>query len=101
MGFDQDHHDCQPSILPELLRRTLSLLEFYARIDNREQELFELRLALIRAIRRFEADGDATAAAAKGEEPAYPIRDGPQNRKQPTGESMAAPHLDRQLESKG
>ena len=57
MVFSQSHHHPgSSSILPELLRRTLSLIEFYGQIDGKEQELFELRLALIRAIDRLKAD---------------------------------------------
>jgi hypothetical protein len=96
MGSSQNHHVAQASILPELLRRTLSLLEFYGQIDGKEQELFEVRLALIRAIDRLAADEAANAAAARGEEPASGTGDGLPHRKQPAGE-----HIDSIIQKSG
>ena len=97
MGFSQSHRPGSTSILPELLRRTLSLIEFYGQIDGKEQDLFELRLALIRAIDRLKADQDFNAAAARGEEPPSTTRHGFPHRKQPTAETMNTAHLSEDL----
>ena len=95
MGFIENQNSPSSSILPELLRRTLSLIEFYGRIDGKEQDLFELRLALIRAIDRLEADQASNAAAARGEESTSTDHDGLPHRKQPAGETIDTTQLDR------
>ena len=67
------------SILCELLRRTLSLVEYYGRLETSETSLFELKLALIRTIERLEEEQASRAAAAAGQEPdpALAFRKGP------------------------
>ena len=97
MGFIENQNVASSSILPELLRRTLSLIEFYGRIDGKEQDLFELRLGLIRASDRLEADQASSAAAARGEESASTDRDGLPRRKQPAGETIDSTQLNREL----
>jgi len=91
----KNENSASSSILPELLRRPLSLIEFYGRIDGKEQDPFELRLALIGAIDRFEADQASSATAARGEESASTDRDGLPRRKQPAAETIDTTQLDR------
>jgi hypothetical protein len=56
-------------ILCELLRRTLSLVEYYGRLESNEASLFELKLVLIRTVERLECEQAARAAADLGREP--------------------------------
>ena len=72
MGFIENRIAASSLILPELLRRTVSLIEFYGRIDGKEQDLFELRLALIRAIDRLEADQVSSAPRPEAKSPLPP-----------------------------
>lgn len=70
MGSQND--PCESSsILCELLRRTLSLVEYYGRLESTEESLFELKLALIRTIERLEVEQAGRAAATKGKDPDY------------------------------
>lgn len=65
------------SVLCELLRRTLSLVEYYGRLETNEASLFELKLALTRTIKRLESEQAAQAVAAKGQELELPMRKAP------------------------
>jgi hypothetical protein len=70
MGSHRDS-DESSSVLHELLCRTLSLVEYYGRLETSEASLFELKLALIRTIERLEFEQTGKAAAAKGQELEY------------------------------
>lgn len=61
------------SILCELLRRTLSLVEYYGRLESSESALFELKLALIRTIERLEVEQARRVSAAKEQVPDYAL----------------------------
>lgn len=95
MGSPNDPHECS-SVLCELLRRTLSLVEYYGRLETSESSLFELKLALIRTIERLEIEQAGRAAADEGREPgkALPLR------KAPHGEAINAADLDKELDQK-
>ena len=81
------------SVLCELLRRTLSLVEYYGRLETDEASLFELKLALVRTIERLEYER-ASRAADRGREYELP------SRKQPQGEGIDTNYLERELHKK-
>ncbi len=93
MGSQSDPH-ASSSVLCELLRRTLSLVEYYGRIETNESSLFELKLALIRTIERLEVEQAVRAAAAKGQEPGHVLS----SRKAPHGETIDTTHLEKELD---
>jgi hypothetical protein len=95
MGSPSDPRESS-SILCELLRRTLSLVEYYGRLESNETSLFELKLALIRTIERLEIEQAGTAHAAKGQEPDYAATP----RKAPRREAIDTTDLDKQLGKK-
>jgi hypothetical protein len=88
MGSHSDS-DESFSVLHELLRRTLSLVEYYGRLETSEASLFELKLALIRTIERLEFEKAGKAAAAEGQELDYVLssRQAP-----PQGNHQDSPH---------
>lgn len=85
-----------PCDLSELLRRTLSLIEYYGNLHGRGSELFELKLAFIRAIERIDADEAAKDSAAKG----IKLDHLGFLRKGPHGETIDTTHLDKELDKK-
>lgn len=95
MGSPGDPHESS-SVLCELLRRTLSLVEYYGRLETNEASLFELKLALIRTVERLEVEQAGRAAAAKGREPEH-MRS---SRKAPHGEAIKTARLDGELDHK-
>jgi hypothetical protein len=72
-----------PCVLLELLRRMLSLLDYYGPLEANDSDLLELKLALIRTIERLEFR-QAAGVAAEGVEPDY----AGSTRKGPRGEIM-------------
>lgn len=90
MGSQSDSHESS-SVLCELLRRTLSLVEYYGRLESTEASLFELKLALIRTIERLEVEQAGRAAAARGQEPDHVLS----SRKSPHGEAIDISDLDK------
>ena len=92
MGFEIDPGESS-SILCELLRRTLSLVEYYGRFESDETSLFELKLALIRTIERLEAE---QAGRAKGQEHDYALS----SRKAPQREALNTTDLNKELGKK-
>lgn len=94
MGSQSDPHESS-FVLCELLHRTLSLVEYYGRLETSESSLFELKLALIRTIERLELEQATKAAAAKGLEPSH----APSSRKAPHGEAIHS-DLDKELNTK-
>ena len=95
MGSPSDPHESS-SVLCELLRRTLSLVEYYGRLETNEASLFELKLALIRTVERLECEQAARVAAAQGREPDHVFSP----RKAPHGEAIKTARLDRELDHK-
>ncbi len=95
MGSHSDSHGSS-SVLCELLRRTLSLVEYYGHLETSEASLFELKLALIRTIERLEFEQAGRHAAAKGQEPDYMMS----SRKAPQREAIDIAHLDKELDTK-
>jgi hypothetical protein len=61
MGSSHNTFDEPSCILSELLRRTLSLVEYYGHREADGDALLELKVALIRAIDRLEAGHSANA----------------------------------------
>jgi hypothetical protein len=95
MGSQSDTHESS-SVLCELLRRTLSLVEYYGRLETNEASLFELKLVLIRTIERLEFEQATRAAADQGRDPDHVLS----TRKAPHGETIQAACLDKQLDHK-
>ncbi len=96
MGSPSDPHESS-SVLCELLRRTLSLVEYYGPLETNESSLLELKLALIRTIEHLQVDQAGRAAAAEGREPDHSLS----LRKAPHGEAINASDLDEELDQKG
>jgi hypothetical protein len=95
MGSQSDPRESS-SVLCEILRRTLSLVEYYGRLESNESSLFELKLALIRTIERVEDEQAGRASAAKGQEPHYALS----SRKAPHSEAIDPISLDKELGKK-
>ncbi|MGA8090595.1 MAG: hypothetical protein WCA10_25190 [Terracidiphilus sp.] len=95
MGSPSDPHESS-SVLCELLRRTLSLVEYYGHLETNEASLFELKLALIRTVERLEFEQAGRTAAAQGREPDHVLS----SRKAPHGETIDTTHLDKELDTK-
>ncbi len=95
MGSQSDSGESS-SVLCELLRRTLSLVEYYGRLETNETSLFELKLALIRTIERLEVEQAGRAAAAKGEQLDHALA----TRKAPQREAIDTTDLDKELGKK-
>ena len=85
-----------PCVLAELLRRTLSLVEYYGHLETSESSLFELKLALIRTVERLEFEQRCRTAASQGREPDHLQS----RRKAPHGEAIDATHLNAELDQK-
>ncbi len=85
-----------PCVLAQLLRRTLSLVDYYGHLETSETSLFELKLALIRTIERLDFEQSCRAAAAQGREPDHLQS----TRKAPHGEGIDATHLNEELDQK-
>ncbi len=95
MGSQSNTHE-PSSVLCEILRRTLSLVEYYGWLETNEVSLFELKLVLIRTVERLEFEQATRAAADEGREPDHVLS----TRKAPHGEEMTPAHLEKELNQK-